>query len=117
MVYYVVGMKLPNGEVALVSTKKIKNYLLSIEHPVGKLKAKFFNTTGFSQKDAKKLEQLLLKIAAENELTEITSSEYGKKYIIEGTIKSSKGKSVRIQTIWIVETGKTRPRFITAYPV
>ena len=109
-------MKLPFGNNAYVSKRKIRDYLLSQTHPVGRLKAKFFYSIGFSQKDVKRLEQLLLKIA-EEDVVKVTSSEYGKKYIIEGLIQSPKGKSVRIQTVWIIETGGKHPRFVTAYPV
>ncbi len=116
-VYYEGSVKLPYRKNASISKKKIKDYLLSQTHPVGKLKAKFFYSIGFSQTNVKKLEKLLRKITLNEDVVDIISSEYGDKYLIEGTIKSTKGKSVRIQTVWIIETGKNRPRFVTAYPV
>ena len=110
-------MKLPNREYALVSKKKIKDYLLSQIHPVGRLKAKFFYSVGFDQEDAESLKLLLLKIASENDVINVISSKYGKKYIIEGAIQFPKERSVLIQTVWIIEHGKKYPRFVTAYPV
>src|SRR3989344_3954380 len=105
-------MKLPFAENAVISEKKIKDYLLSHNHPVGKLKAKFFASMGFSLKDFDKLRKLLLQIAINEDVINMIPSEYGEKYIIEGTINSPRHKSVRLQTVWIIDTGKKQPRFV-----
>jgi hypothetical protein len=36
--------------------------------------------------------------------------------IIEGVLEAPSGASPRIRTVWILETGETHPRFVTAYP-
>jgi len=38
-------------------------------------------------------------------------------YILEGTIETPIGKTVKIVTVWFIKTEKTRPGFVTAYPV
>jgi len=43
-------------------------------------------------------------------------SEYGTNYVVSGTIIGPNGNSATIQTIWIVLTGESFPRFVTAYP-
>jgi hypothetical protein len=43
-------------------------------------------------------------------------SPHGDKYIIEGVLETPRGTSPRIRTVWILETGETHPRFVTAYP-
>ena len=40
-------MQLPNAEQAVVDEVKIRTYLLSSEHPVGRFKAAFFRGLGF----------------------------------------------------------------------
>jgi hypothetical protein len=41
---------------------------------------------------------------------------HGIKYIIEEVLEAPRGASPRIRTVWILETGETAPRFVTAYP-
>lgn len=38
-------MKLPNGQKAVVDERKVREYLLSASHPVGRFKARFFGST------------------------------------------------------------------------
>jgi hypothetical protein len=41
-------MKLPNAQNAVVDERKVREYLLSPSHPVGRFKAKFFGSIGFA---------------------------------------------------------------------
>ena len=49
------------------------------------------------------------------DVVSMTASTHGKKYIIDGILKTPKGRDVKIRTVWIVEHNDARPRFITAY--
>jgi len=53
-------MKLPNLERAFVRPEKITRYLLSVDHPVGRHKARFFIDFGFSLSFWQQLETALL---------------------------------------------------------
>ncbi len=41
-------MRLPNAEYAVVDKAKVREYLLSTEHPVGRFKARFFRAHCYS---------------------------------------------------------------------
>lgn len=110
-------MKLPNPEQAIVPEKKLTDYLLSESHVVGRFKAKFFRRLGFNKSNRFILQGEILLLAQSQEMIDTVQSDYGTKYNVEGDIKTPVGKSVKIRTVWIVEKGKTRPVFITAYPV
>lgn len=110
-------MKLPNGENALVSKEKLTDYLLSKTHPVGSSKAKFFRKLGFSESNVNRLEKLLLKIAKTNDIKNIRELDYGTNYVIEGILKTPVGKPVTIATVWFIKPEKSKPSFVTAYPV
>lgn len=110
-------MKLPNRKNAYISKEKLTDYLLSETHTVGKFKAKFFRTLGFDESNLDVLEKALHEIAESEDVKEVVSSRYGTKYIIDGSISTPRGKIVRVQTVWIIESGQKYPRFITAYPV
>jgi len=47
---------------------------------------------------------------------EVVSSPHGVKYVMEGVLETPSGIAPRILTVWILETGETNPRFVTAYP-
>lgn len=110
-------MKLPGRFKAYISQKKLTSYLLSETHIQGQLKAKFFRSVGFDKSNVEELKQELLIIAYERDVNRVITTPYGKKYILEGSIKSSRDLPVRIVTVWIVEKDEKRPRFVTTYPV
>ena len=110
-------MKLPNGENAYIPPSKLKDYLLSDTHPVGKSKAKFFRGLGFNESHMEMLERGLISIAHTEEVKEVESSPHGMKYVVEGLLPTPDGRQVAVRTVWIIETNQGSPRFVTAYPV
>lgn len=110
-------MKLPNAEAAQVDPEKLRGYLLSQTHPIGRSKAKLFRGIGFDESNATVLEQGLIEIAKTEEIVDTAHSVHGVKYIIDGMITTPSGSRVRLRTVWIVEKDQDRPRFVTAYPM
>lgn len=110
-------MRLPHKEKAYIPLLKIKDYLLSETHPIGKSKAKFFRLLGFNETNIDLLKQGLLTIAHTEDVKEEVSSIHGVKYIIDGLIQAPAGEAVKVRTIWIIDKGQIRPRFVTTYPV
>jgi hypothetical protein len=43
-------MKLPGADRAIVDAAKVRDYLLSPEHPVGRFKAVFFGALGYTSR-------------------------------------------------------------------
>jgi len=110
-------VKLPNRRSAYISQGKLSGYLLSPTHAVGKAKSKFFHAIGFSAASEEALKQQLLTLAHTNEVTHISRSPHGIKYVIEGTLETKAKKKVRVRTVWIIEEHQNNPRFVTAYPL
>jgi len=92
------------------------DYLLSDAHPVGRAKAKFFRAAGFDETNVVILQQCLITLAQTEEVKEVISSPHGTKYVIEGALSRPAGGLVHVRTVWIIEPGEDRPRFVTAYP-
>ena len=109
-------MKLPRNREAIIPERKITDYLLSESHPVGKAKAKYFRSLGYSERNASQLKEALAAIAVMNEVTELISTPFGTKYIIDGGFSAPKGTRAGVRTVWIMEAGEDLPRFVTAYP-
>ena len=110
-------MKLANRDKAVISRNKLVKYLLSETHPVGSAKARFFRKLGFSETNVNELEKALLAIVRANDVKDEREIEYGVNYAIDGTIKTPSGERVVITSVWFVKTSRSRPRFVTAYPV
>lgn len=109
-------MKLPNYNKAHIPQAKLDDYLLSPTHPVGKGKAKFFRSFGFNEHNADVLEVGLLAIAQTEEVLEVNRTAFGVKYIIDGTLLTPENTVINVRTVWIMEDGEERPRFVTAHP-
>jgi Domain of unknown function (DUF4926)/Domain of unknown function (DUF6883) len=56
-------MKLPAAERAVIAPAKIRDYLVSTSHPVGRFKAPFFASLGYTSANWRRLERDLLAIA------------------------------------------------------
>ena len=109
-------MQLPNGLQAYIPSEKLSAYLLSETHAVGKAKSAFFHALGFDETNIHALEHGLLSLAHSAPVQTVVSTPHGVKYVIEGELATPSGTAPRIRTVWILETGETSPRFVTAYP-
>ena len=109
-------MKLPNGSLATVDERKVADYLLNSTHPDNGGKAAFFRALGYSVQSTASLRLALLELAREGNVVHHVESVHGRKYVVDGVIKAPAGKSAMVRTVWIVDTGDTVPRLVTAYP-
>jgi hypothetical protein len=109
-------MKLPEAQRAAIAPAKLRDYLLSTSHPIGRFKEPFFASLGYTVADWQCLERDLLAIAASGEAEPERASPYGQKYEVRGTLNGPAGKFARVLTVWIVRFGSDVPQFVTAYP-
>ncbi len=109
-------MKLPAGERAVIETAKIRDYLLSISHPVGRFKAPFFASLGYTSVNWRRLEADFRDLAVSGDAELGQPSSYGQKYEIRGTLKGPLGKPAEVLTVWIILFGGNVPQFVTAFP-
>ncbi len=110
-------MKLPDLEHAFVRPEKITQYLLSKNHPIGRHKARFFLSFGFSLLSWRQLETALLNHAAQHEVAQVEATPFGLSYVIDGLLPTPDGRTPQVRTVWFMETGQTAPYFITAHPL
>ena len=110
-------MKLPNVEQAIVPPEKVRDYLLSPTHRDGRGKAGFFARFGFSRAEWENLAMALRAHAATHEVAKIEASQFGARYVVEGTLASPDGRNPQVRAVWFIETDATAPRLATAYPL
>jgi len=109
-------VKLPNASGAVVDERKIRDYILSKSHPIGRFKAAFFARGGFEAENWHDLAVQLRQLAVSGEATRGESSEHGAKYMISGILKGPRGLSLEVTTVWLIPSGTSVPRLVTVYP-
>jgi hypothetical protein len=72
-------VKLPAVERTVIEPAKVRDYLLSREHPVGRFKAVFFESLGYQANAWEQLEADLRGLAVAGEATLGDPTKYGQK--------------------------------------
>ncbi len=75
-------MTLPGADRAVVEAAKVRDYLLSLQHPIGRANARFFHALGFTQAEWPKLQQALRDLARSGEAEPGEANAYGQKYVV-----------------------------------
>jgi len=109
-------MKLPACERAIIEPAKVRDYLLSPEHSVGRSKQRFFAALGFRREQWEELRDALLALARAGDAEPGQASPFGQKHVVRGILQGPIGRSASVETVWIVLDGEDVPRLITAYP-
>jgi hypothetical protein len=107
-------MKLPNGERAIVDSRKLEGYCLNPHHSRGRNKARVFASVGIGQAEAEVLRGALLWAASNEEARPGVANQYGQRYIVDFDLVRQSG-GVRIRSTWIVRIGEDLPRLTSCY--
>jgi hypothetical protein len=110
-------MYLPNADVLKVEQKKITGYLLNTQHRYGASKAKFFTGFGFSKTSWEMLALALQEHGRTHEVSEMAETVFGRRYEVEGELRTPDGRTPRVRSVWQVDPGMVAPRRLTAYPL
>jgi hypothetical protein len=109
-------MRLPNAEKAIVDERKVREYLLSPSHPVGRFKARFFGSIGFPPEAWSEFMNALQGLAAEGEAQVVEDSEFGQKFVVRGQISGPGARPAEVESVWIIRAEDDTPRLVTVYP-
>ena len=110
-------MHLPDADRVLVEHAKVTDYLLSFDHPVGHHKARFFVALGFEVARPHELTDALRDVGRNGTVTSRVETQFGEKYIVDGTMTSPIGRTARVRTVWMVLADQGAPRFVTVFPL
>jgi hypothetical protein len=101
---------------ALIEPAKVRDYLLSDSHPIGRFKAAFFRSMGYSSAEWQLLERDLRALVAASDAVRGQATPHGQKYEVRGILQGPSGRAAALITVWIVLAGEDAPRLVTAYP-
>jgi hypothetical protein len=79
-------VSLPNVDIVVVEDSKVRDYLLSPTHPVGRFKSVFFFALGFSPDRWEALRDALLELARTGDAVPGQASPFGLKFEIRATL-------------------------------
>jgi hypothetical protein len=99
---------------AVIAIEKIANYLLQWRPENDK--SRFLAQAGYTEPDADRLAEDIRRqlLALEAEFQETT--DYGEMYRIVGDLTGHNGQTLRVVSIWMVESATEQTKFITLYP-
>ena len=109
-------MKLPRGDKALVEDAKVRDYLVSNEHPVGRFKARVFAVAGYHRKNWQRLRDDLRALGAVIEVRPGPADRFGRRFVGRGWLEGPTGTLLPVVTVWIIPSTGEPPRLVTAYP-
>lgn len=98
-----------------VSERKVRGYLLNIDHRDGGSKARFFLARGFSEARWQLFRQALSDHPVYNPIAATEPTPFGSKLTVRCRIRTPDGMDPCIRTVWMVGPGE-QPRLVTAYP-
>ena len=107
---------LPSAERAHIDPAKVRDYLLSAVHPVGRFKAVVFQALGYQAEEWEKLRDDLLVLARTTEAVPGQATAFGQKYKVSGTLRGPNGREAKFTCVWLAPVDDAAPRFITAIP-
>jgi len=107
--------RLPNAARAIVEERRIREYLLNLNHATGGPKARFLIAHGFAS-DAWNLLQASLTIHGRaNRITRSIDTAWGIRHTVECNCPTPDGRNPCIRTVWQMEDDA--PRLLTAIPL
>jgi hypothetical protein len=109
-------MKLPKGENAIVEDVKVRDYLLSADHPIGRFKARVFSAVGYRHEAWQRLRDDLIALAAVVDAELVHTNQHGQRWVGAGQLRGPSGLPLPVVTVWLIPSEGSPPRLITAYP-
>ena len=97
-------------------TRESSRRLAIASEPARSRQARFFEALGFDASHWEALQSVLLDVARSGDASPGQLSPFGTKFEVRSTIRGPAGREAKVMTIWIVNAGDDRPRFVTAYP-
>ena len=107
---------LPNADQAIIDPLKLHGYLLAASHPIGRFKAAFFARLGYTANNWQALDRALREQHLTKAATLVETTRHGRKFEIRAILKGPSGQSAVVLSAWMIRTGDSVPRLVTAYP-
>ena len=109
-------MLIPNADRATIEPAKLRDYLLSGTHPIGRFKARFFTALGFTPDHWAELADALRIQHLAQDAEPAAPTVHGQSYTIRAILSGPTGQAASVVSVWFISARGDVPRFVTAYP-
>lgn len=110
-------MRLPNYHQAKIDIRKLRDYCLNPQHPIGKHKARIFKALlGVGRNNASFLRNQILQALSKSEAVKSYEDKFGTRYVVNLRINNNH-KSATFAMIWIIPRKQKIPQFVTCYVI
>ena len=109
-------MRLPRARGAIIEQRKILDYLLSPDHPVGAAKCRLLGEIGFRRQAWHLLAAALRLHALENPCESPSITPWGARFVVRGPLRGPNGGSLMIRVVWELDPVHNAPRLLTVVP-
>ncbi len=104
------------SNVGINTERKLKGYALNPDHPAGKNKARVFKKAlGFTSDDASELERQIREKVPYHKAIKGKRDKYGQRWTVRIPVEGNNGRTVTVETGWIVRPEKLEPELTTAF--
>jgi hypothetical protein len=109
-------VRIPHADRAVIDPRKLRDYLLSRSHPLGRHKARFFQALGYGPANWARLDRDLRFQHLTTHVARVSHTRHGTVYEIRAILRGPSGTSAGLVSVWIVRRGEAHPNLVTAYP-
>ena len=107
---------IPNVGNASIDSRKLTDYALNPEHPVGGNKAKVFESAlGYNKSNAEEFMQQIYEKLPGGRATLGKLDEFGQRYTVDISITGPNGNTVEVRTGWIIKKASDTPALTTIF--
>ena len=108
--------RLPNADRATVDEDKLSGYALNREHPLGRHKARVFQSAlGIGQDDWEYLRDQFLAAIPSATVATVRVTSFGTLYEVPMLIEGLNGETHEVTTAWFVANDDDRPKLVSTY--
>lgn len=98
-----------------IDIRKLKDYCLNQNHPVGKHKARVFESQlGIVKSDAQLLKEKIVQEMRNADIVHGIEDQFGKRFSADLSV-NIKNRNALVKTIWILRWGHKSPELVTCY--
>jgi hypothetical protein len=107
---------LPDAHRAIIDAEKLRDYVLSPDHDLGKHKARvFMSALGIGRDSWAYLREQIATRVLVAEVSEVRTGRHGVRYSVPMLIEGLNGQTHEVTTGWIIDQEGAPPRLTTAY--
>jgi Domain of unknown function (DUF6883) len=107
-----------NANRAVIPREKLEDYLLNLDHEIGRHKARVFGAAlGIHREDWEYLRERIIEGIVAAPVSNVRDTDWGRCYEVALPVEGLNGRTRVVLTVWFIASAGDPPRFVTGYLV